>query len=227
VKKFGWKDPIGKQFEGEPVKTVIGVAKDFNFFSLHAPIGPLIMSIDPGSFRYLLVKIKPQNISSTLDFVKNKWQDLFPGVTFDYSFLDQYFDDVYKSDRRTGNIFGFFSGFAIFIACLGLFGLAAFTAEQRTKEMGVRKVLGASVGGIILLLCKDFIKLVLVSCLVAVPLSYLVMDNWLSDFAYRVGIEWWIFVLSGVAALAIALITVSFQAIKAANANPIESLRYE
>ena len=227
VRKFGWANPIGKQFEGEPVKTVIGVVKDFNFFSLHSKIGPLIMSINPDQFYYLLVRVKPENISSTVTFVQKTWSKIIPDKPFDYSFLDQYFNDIYKSDERTGQMFGFFSALAILIACLGLFGLAAYTAEQRVKEIGIRKVLGASVSNIVFMISKDFIKLVLISGIIAVPISYLAMNSWLQDFAYRVKIEPVIFFLATLLAFIIAFVTISSQAIKAARSNPVKSLRYE
>ncbi len=227
VRKFGWKNPIGKQFEGKPLKTVIGVVKDFNFFSLHSKIGPLIMSIRPDQFNYLLVRIKPENISSTVDFVRRTWNEVVPGRPFDYSFLDQHFDELYKSDERTGEMFGFFSFLAIFIACLGLFGLAAYTAEQRTKEIGVRKVLGSSVSGIVILLSKDFLRLVLIAGIIAVPAAYYAMNNWLKEFAYHAGLSPWTFIFAALLAVIIAFLTISFQAVKAATANPVKSIRYE
>ncbi len=227
VKKFGWKNPIGKKFEGDPQKTVIGVVKDFNFFSLHSKIGPLIMSIQPGQFNYLVMRIKPENISSTVSFVEKTWKAVVPGRPFDYSFLDQHFDDIYKNDQRTGDMFGFFSFMAIFIACLGLFGLASFTAEQRTKEIGVRKVLGSSVSGIVILLSKDFLRLVVLAGIISVPVSYYAMNEWLKNFAYRISISPWVFILAGLLAFFIAFVTISFQAVKAAIANPVKSIRYE
>ncbi len=227
VKKFGWKNPIGKQFEGDPVKKVIGVVKDFNFFSLHSAIGPLIMSVEPNQFYYLLVRIKPGNIPGTIDFINRTWKSIVPGRPFDYSFLEKHFDDIYKNEQQTEQLFGFFSFLAIFIACLGLFGLASYTVEQRTKEIGVRKVLGASVSGIVLLLSKDFLKLVIAAAVIAIPVSYYIMSNWLQDFAYKTKISPVIFIIVGLTVFAIALATISFQAIKAATSNPIKSLRYE
>ena len=227
VKKFGWKNPIGKQFEDDPVKTVIGVVKDFNFFSLHSAIGPLIMSIEPNQFYYLLVRIKPGNIPGTIDFINRTWKSIVPGRPFDYSFLEKHFDEIYKNDQQTEQLFGFFSFLAIFIACLGLFGLASYTVEQRTKEIGVRKVLGASVSGVVLLLSKDFLKLVIAAAIIAIPVSYYIMSNWLQDFAYKTKISPAIFVIVGFAVFVIALATISFQAVKAAASNPVKSLRYE
>ncbi len=227
VKKFGWKNPLGKQFEGKPLLTVIGIVKDFNFFSLHSAIGPLMMSIQPDEFNYLLLRIKPGNIPETINYIENIWKRIVPGRPFDYAFLDKHFDDIYKSDRQTGEMFGFFSFLAIFIACLGLFGLASYTVEQRTKEIGVRKVLGASVGSVIFLLSKDFLKLVLAAAIVAVPISYYLMNIWLQNFAYKIKISWWMFAAAAAAALTIAIVTTIFHALKAATSNPIKSLRYE
>jgi putative ABC transport system permease protein len=227
VKKFGWKNPIGKQFEDDPVKTVIGVVKDFNFFSLHSAIGPLIMSIKPNQFYYLLIRIKPGNIPGTIDFINRTWKSVVPGRPFDYSFLEKHFDEIYKNDQQTEQLFGFFSFLAIFIACLGLFGLASYTVEQRTKEIGVRKVLGASVSGVVLLLSKDFLKLVIAAAIIAVPVSYYIMSNWLQDFAYKTKMSPAIFIIVGLTVFIIALATISFQAVKAATSNPIKSLRYE
>ena len=227
VKKFGWKNPLGKQFDGKPLLTVIGVVKDFNFFSLHSEIGPLMMSIQPDQFNYLLIRIKPGNIPETVNYIESTWRRIVPGKPFDFSFLDKYFDDIYKTDRQTGEMFGFFSFLAIFIACLGLFGLASYTVEQRTKEIGVRKVLGASIGSVIFLLSKDFLKLVLAAAIAAVPVSYYLMNNWLQDFAYKIKISWWMFAAAAAIALTIAIVTTIFHALKAATSNPIKSLRYE
>ena len=227
VKKFGWKNPIGKQFENKPLLTVIGVVKDFNFFSLHSEIGPLLMSIQPDEFNYLLIRIKPGNIPETINYIENTWNKIVPGRPFDYAFLDKHFDDIYKTDRQTGEMFGFFSFLAIFIACLGLFGLASYTVEQRTKEIGVRKVLGASVGSVIFLLSKDFLMLVLAAAIIAAPVSYYLMNNWLQDFAYKIQINWWMFAAAAAIALTIAIGTTIFHALKAATSNPIKSLRYE
>jgi len=150
-----------------------------------------------------------------------------PGQPFNFRFIDEEFDQQYRTERRIGSILGAFAGFAIFIACLGLFGLAAFTAEQRTKEIGIRKVLGASVGSVVSLLSRDFLKLVIVSLVIAFPVAYWAMKQWLADFAYRIDIQWWMFAVTGLVAIAIAFLTVSFQSIRAALANPVKSLRSE
>jgi putative ABC transport system permease protein len=227
ARKFGWANPVGKQFEGTPNKTVIGVVKDFNFFSLHSKIGPLIMSINPDQFYYLMIRVKPENLLATISFINKTWAGVVPDKPFDYSFLDQHFNEIYKNDERTGQMFGFFSTLAILIACLGLFGLAAYTGEQRIKEIGVRKVLGASVTNIVFLISKDFIKLVIISGIIAVPISYFAMNSWLQDFAYRVKIGPVIFILAISLAFLIAFITISSQALKAATSNPVKAIKYE
>ena len=231
VKKTGWNSPIGKRvtrFYPEFVQgSVIGVIKDFHLESLYKTIKPLVLLIDPEGFQYLSVRIRPNDIPGTLDFIKKKWTEFSPNRPFEYFFLDNYFDKLYKAEEKLGQIFGYFTFLAIFIACLGLFGLASFATEQRTKEIGIRKVLGASIVGIVLLLSKDFTKLVIVSNLIAWPIAYYAMNRWLQDFAYRINIGVGTFLLAGAIALIIALLTVGFQAVKAALANPVEALRYE
>lgn len=228
---LGWQkdEAVGKwmNLPSNRMGRVVGVVKDFHFASLHAEIKPLIMFIEPPEFHYLLVKLRPQDLANTLAFIRTQWQALAPHSPFDFSFLDRAFAGLYHAEQNAGRLLGMFAALAIFIAGLGLFGLASYTAEQRTKEIGVRKVLGASVTGIVGLLSKDFVKLVFVSFIVATPLAYFIMNHWLQDFAYRITLNWWIFALAGVMALVIALFTVSTQAIKAALANPVEALRYE
>jgi len=232
VKDLGWGSPenaIGKQFNWGlgKVGRIVGVVKDFHFNSLQQRVPPMVMHLYPNWFEFLSVKIDGKNVPQALAFVESKWRGLVPGVSFEYSFLDASFDRQYAAEEKLGRISFYFSLLAILIACLGLFGLAAFFAEQRTKEIGVRKVLGASVAGIVGLLSKDFIKLMLVANLLAWPVAWYAMNKWLQDFAYRINIGWWIFALAGGVALFIALLTVSTQAIKAALANPVEVLRYE
>ena len=201
--------------------------KDFHFESLHEPIKPMAMTIVPEQFRNVVVRIRPEQMTETLAVLQQQWEAYEPGHPYRFHFLDDDFGRAYEKDRRLGLIFGYFAVLAIFIACLGLFGLASFITEQRTKEIGVRKVLGASVGGIVLLLSKEFTKLVVVAFVVAAPLAYFASQWMLQDFAYRVAISWWIFLIAGVATLAIAWLTVSYQSIKAALTNPVEALRYE
>ncbi|NHA03093.1 FtsX-like permease family protein [Mucilaginibacter sp. HC2] len=205
---------------------VVGIVKDFNFSSLRESIGPVVMTLGENTGA-LSVKVDTKNLSALLSQIKDRWKELSPNVQINYSFMDQEFDASYRTEQRTGQIFIVFTSLAIVIACLGLFGLAAYAAEQRTKEIGIRKVLGASVSAIAGMLSKDFIKLVFISILIASPLAWYLMNKWLQDFAYRINIQWWVLVLAGMAALFIAVITVSFQSIKAAVANPVDSLKNE
>jgi putative ABC transport system permease protein len=185
------------------------------------------MSIVPREFVNVVARIRLENIPATIAFLQEKWQAFESGYPFRYNFLDEDFGRLFRNEERQSKIFGYFTILAIFIACLGLFGLASFIAEQRTKEIGVRKVLGASVQQIILLLSKDFTKLVTIAFAIAAPVAYFAMNKWLQDFAYRTDLSPAIFALAGVLALLIAWLTVSYQAIKAALTNPVEALRYE
>jgi putative ABC transport system permease protein len=230
AQKFGWADPIGRQLirpgNAEWLGTIIGVVKDFHFESLHKPIQPLVIRHEP-FFQYFSVRVRPEKVASAVEFVGSVWQEFAPQQPFEYSFLDTDLDRLYRAEQRTGQIFGIFAALAIFVACLGQFGLTAYTIERRTKEIGIRKVLGASVAGISALLSKEFVKLILVAIVIASPVAYYAMTRWLQHFAYRVEIDLWVFALAGGLALIIALLTVSAQAIKAALANPVESLKYE
>ncbi len=235
VKAIGWKyteDAVGKNFQYGGVNGhIIGVMKDFHFESLHQKIAPLIFvmpatSRNQSSYNYISIKVSG-NMSSALETIKNTWQKYLPELPYQYTFLAEKFTKLYESEQRQGTIFTVFAFIAIFIACLGLFGLSAFAISQRVKEIGVRKVLGANVSTIVALLSKDFLKLVFIAAIIAFPVAWYAMYKWLQDFAYRVGIQWWIFAVAAIAALLIALITVAFQAIKAALANPVKSLRTE
>jgi putative ABC transport system permease protein len=208
---------------------VVGVVKDFHFQSLHQPVSPLVLRIlPPGhSVPYVLVRVKPGDYTATIPFIENTWKKYSDNEAIDYSFLDQDVGRMYIADQRTSRIVTMFSILAIFVACLGLLGLAAFVTEQKTKEIGIRKVLGASVMEVVTLLSKEFIRWVLIANVIAWPLAYYIMNNWLKNFAYRIDMSFWIFLASGVLALLIALLTVSSHAIRAATANPVESLRYE
>lgn len=224
VEAMDMQSPIAKKVLG---LKIIGVIKDFNFTSLHSKIAPLIIYYAPNEIRQLLVRIKPGNISLTINSLEAGWEKIAPQFPFDYSFLDEQINKQYKADRQVGDVINIFSFLALFIACLGMFGLASFTAEQRTKEVGIRKVLGAKVSGIVFLLSKEFTKYVLLANIFSWPIAYFFINKWLQNFAYRIDISWWMFLLSGGIALLIALFTVSYQAIKAAVANPVKSLRYE
>jgi putative ABC transport system permease protein len=227
---LGWKAPLNQllyrpadSMKASPFH-VIGVVKDFNFSSMHDKVGAVIihMGDNRGS---MAVRLRGGNIPSMVNQIETKWAAMANGVPFTYTFMDDDFNKLYQSEKQTGQLFISFAVFAIFIACLGLFGLVTYAAEQRMKEIGIRKVLGAKVGGIVGLLSRDFIKLVLIASLIAFPIAWWAMDQWLQSFAYRIGISWWIFVLAGGTAILIALLTVSIQTIRAAVANPIKSLR--
>jgi putative ABC transport system permease protein len=207
---------------------IIGVVKDFHFEDLHVPIGPYGFMLNlPPQYNYAIVHVKPGDINASLQMIQNVWHNLNPSEPFDYSFLDKDFQKNYDAENKLSAIVGDFTIIAILISCLGLFGLATFSAEQRIKEIGVRKVLGASVTSIVTLLSKDFIKLVAIAVIIASPIAWLVMHKWLQSFAYRINISWIVFLITTVVALLIALITISFQAIRAAIANPVKSLRTE
>lgn len=229
---LGYEDPIGQKLYGlenseRPVSfTIIGVVKDFHFESLKKNISPLCFFLRNSDY-LLSFRIKTSDIPFIVKQAEDKWNEMAPGKPFSYRFLDDSFDDMYRSEQRIGSLAVLFSILAIFIVCLGLFGLTTYMAEQRIKEIGVRKVLGSSVTGIVKVFSADFIKLVLIALGIAVPLSWYFMHQWLQDFAYRVSIEWWVFAAAGILAVAIAMITVSFQAIKAATADPAKSLRTE
>jgi predicted permease len=208
---------------------IIGVMKNFHYYSLRNKIEPLAIYMRPPDqgFSYTLIRIPSENISASLDFVEETWQKVVLGFPFEYRFLVEDFEYYYRSEERMVDLLKYFSILAVFIACLGLFGLASFSAEQRTKEIGIRKVLGASAQQITLLLCKEFFVLVLMANIIAWPVAYFVMRNWLQDFAYRTSLGMLTFVLTMLLALIIALLTVSFQAVKAAIANPVDALKYE
>ena len=234
VRAFGWGNKVlGRKVtrfidkEGnKATHRVIGVVKDFHFQSLHQRITPLVMMLGNNSGS-MIVKVKTKDIAGLAATMKNKWNNFTTDAPMAYSFIDERFAQTYRAEQKIGRILGIFSGLTIFVACLGLFGLATFTAEQRTKEIGIRKVLGASLTNIVALLSRDFLKLVLLANILAWPLAWWAMHKWLQDFEYRTSIGWWVFVLAGIAALFIALLTISFQAIKAAVANPVNSLRSE
>lgn len=233
VKALGLKsneDAIGKQFTyGDRKGQLIGVFHDFHFESLHQRILPLVMftskTID--GYNKVSIKISGVNIPAALEHLENTWKKFLPETPSDYIFLDERFNDLYKAEQQQGKIFTIFSFIAIFIACLGLFGLSAFTITQRIKEIGIRKVLGASVGNIVQLISKDFLLLVLIAAVLAFPVAWYAMHKWLGDFAYRINISWWVFIAAAILAAVIAFATISIQAIKAAVANPVKSLRTE
>lgn len=226
---FGWKTPeeaLGQEFDWG-WGTVCGVYKDFHFSSLQKGVTPMGIIYNPGWLNYISVKINTHHTATTVASLGNIWQRVVPSMSFDYFFQDEAFNRQYREEQRLGELFMLFSIFAIGIACLGLFGLVSFAAAQRTKEIGIRKVLGASITGIVGLLSGDFLKLILVAATIAFPVAWWAMTNWLQDFAYRISLSMWVFIVAGGGALLVALLTISLQAVKAAMANPVNSLKSE
>jgi len=231
IKMFGYRSAeqaIGKKFSqwGREGK-IVGVIKDFHFRSLQQPIKPLSMRIEPNNNNLLSVHVNSNNMQATMASLEKQWKTTIPSRPFTYYFMDEFYDRQYHSEERFGKLFLNFSILAIFISCLGLLGLASYSTMQRTREIGIRKVMGASVTNIIKLLSKDFLTLVIISFFIAAPVAWYFMDKRLLDFAYRTNISWWVFLVSGVIALLIALFTISFLSIRAAIANPVKNLRTE
>jgi putative ABC transport system permease protein len=238
IKALGVRHPqeiIGKNFNyGDLMGKIIGVMADIKFESMHQAIVPLILFIPrdknpANTFANISIKIagNQENITAALAHLEKTWKTYLPEVPFDYNFLDEKFQQLYQSEQRQGTLFTAFSGIAIFIACLGLLGLSAFSISQRIKEIGIRKVLGASTTGLVRLLSVDFLRLIALAALIAFPIAWYAMHNWLSDFAYRISIQWWVFGLAALLAAVVALVTIGFQALKAALANPVKSLKSE
>jgi putative ABC transport system permease protein len=233
VRDFGFENPLGQTIPEpwlspaeQPV--IIGVVKDYHFQSLYEDMGSVMLTLDPGwAYENLLVRIRPENIPQTLDLLKKTWQNAAPDLPFTYQFLDDQMQAQYADDQRWSQIIQYATIFAVLIACLGLLGLAALSVTRRTKEIGIRKVLGATMSHIVMLISKEFAPLVVLGVVLASPIAYLAMQHWLQDFAYRVPLSWWVFLVAGLAALGIALATVAYQSIKAALADPVKSLRYE
>jgi putative ABC transport system permease protein len=231
AKQLGWKnaaDAIGNRFGyGQIRGQIIGVTKDYHFESLHQKVAPVVMFHQPDRLGRVSVQISGGNIKQAVNHIGSVWNSRFPDIPFQYEFLDQRFGRLYATEQTQQMLFGIFAGIAVFISCLGLLGLSMFMAELRTKEIGVRKVLGASVGSIVTLLTQDFLKLVLLAIVIASPIAWYGMHNWLQDFAYHTEISWWVFVLAGILSVGISVLTVSFQSIKAALMNPVKSLKSE
>jgi len=233
---LGWDLPLNKRISMHAVDSgqdkkgrVIGIVKDFHYRSLHYKIAPLVLLVSPQAYYLdnIAVRVHPQNVSEALAFLEEKWQEILPHRPFVYTFLDEYFEQMYQKEQKMGEMFNYFSVLAIFVGCLGLFGLASYTAEQRTKEIGIRKVLGASVPKIIMMLSKELVMLVGIAFLIAGPIAYYLMEQWLQEFVYKIDLKLLTFVLSGMLALVIALLTISYQAMKAALVNPVDALRHE
>ncbi|MCK5075149.1 MAG: hypothetical protein KAR38_02185, partial [Calditrichia bacterium] len=222
---LGMDEPLGKSILED--NHIIGVIKDFHFKSLHEKISPLVMFYQPQDYKCLLVKLNTNNINETMNALDQKWQSVVSDYPMEFQFLDEHLDRLYRADQRIEKIINVFTFLALFIAILGLFGMASYIAEQRTKEIGIRKVLGATIPGILTLLSKEFVKWILIANVIAFPIGWFVMNKWLQSFSYRMDLNIWLFVFSGILALTVAIITVSIQAFKAATANPVEALKYE
>ena len=233
MKSLGIKNPneiLNKEISiwGDKIKCpVVGVLKDFNDRSFRQDLAPLLITTNVTMYNQAAIKLATTNISSTLQSVKTIWEQTFPDFVYEYKFLDDKIESFYKQENQLAQLYKIFAAIAIFLSCLGLYGLVSFMAVQRIKEVGIRKVLGASVSSVIYLFSKEFIILVVIGFVIASPIAWYFMDKWLQDYVYRIKISWWIFLVGGISAVVIALITVSFQAIKAAIANPIKSLRTE
>jgi len=230
AKALGWTPPqaISKTISSRGVTGEIkAVVKDFHIASLHEPIKPVVIFLDPTLVNDFFIKISGKNIPSTIQFLQTVWKERVPQRPFEYHFLDDDYNHLYIAEQRTAQVFGVFSSIAILLACLGLFALAAFTTIQRTKEIGIRKVLGAGLGDLASLLSKDFIRLVVLAVIIALPVSWWAAHKWLESFAYRINISWWVFAVAALIVIAIAIVTIGIQTIKAAVANPVKSLRME
>lgn len=226
VSALGWNEPLGKTFNNGDLK-VVGIIGDFHFATLRHVVEPLVINFRPGANGYLSLKLRAGAIPAGIDHLKQVWNEIFPGNPMEFVFLDDEFDQLYRRETSFGSLTRGFTALAIFIACLGLFGLASHTVERRMKEIGIRKVMGAGIGGLVMLLSKTYLKLVLLANLVAWPAAYFMMRGWLNDFAYRIDIGASIFIVSTIAAVLISLFTVSFHSIRAANSDPVKALRYE
>ncbi|HJP62450.1 MAG TPA: FtsX-like permease family protein, partial [Mucilaginibacter sp.] len=228
IKQMGIKDPVGKRFTMQGTKgTIIGVVKDFHYASMKEKIAPAIFWYAPKYMNKMYIKTTRRDAPKALAAAEKQFKAYNGQYPFGYAFLDDIFNGLYQSEQQEGTLFTYFASIAIAISCLGLLGLAAYTAQVRTREIGVRKVLGASVSGITVMLSFDFLKLVLIAMVIASPVAWYAMNKWLQNFAYRADIHWWVFAVAGLLAIVIAFATISYQAIKAALMNPVKSLRSE
>jgi putative ABC transport system permease protein len=225
---MGLKDPIGKIFNlwGKDYK-IIGITSNFHFESLHEKVKPLFFKLVPEEAERIMIRLSAGKEQSAIDALGELYQKINPGYSFDYKFLDEEYQTQYNAEKRVATLSKYFAGLAIVISCLGLFGLAAFTAERRLKEIGIRKVLGSSSFGIVYLLSSDFTKVVIISIAIALPVSYFITEQWLASFAFRITLQWWYFAGAGLVAISIAWLTVGTQAVKAALANPAQCLKDE
>ncbi|MEM9674752.1 MAG: ABC transporter permease [Bacteroidota bacterium] len=233
AQELGLEDPIGAQFgfgwyDNDTLGTIVGVTHDFNYNSLHHSVNTLALHVHPEwGFSELSVKVRPDNLQATIQDIQDTWETLVPNRPFEYSFLNEHFEELYQTDEQMSKVVSVIAGLAIIIACLGLFGLASIATEQRIKEIGIRKVLGASLVQLLAVLSRNFISLILIAFLISVPVTYYLLQGWLEGFAFRINIGWWVFIFAGFLSLLVALMTVSFQTTRAALANPVDSLRSE
>ncbi len=233
LKSIGWKEDdalnklISIRHGNQHPGPVVGIVDDFHFQSLHHAIGPLVLEFSPEDYQYLLIRVKGDNMSETLNFISKKWKEIAGGIPFDYMFLDHEYDNLYKSEKRSGTLFIVFSIVALLISLLGLFGLSSFAVERRTKEIGLRKILGADMGNILFLISKDFLLLLTISFCLAIPIGYYFLDTWLSNFAFRISIGPGLFLLAGFINVVLALLTLSYHSLMISKTNPVETLRYE
>jgi len=236
VKKLGWEEPVGKKIynfgNDDSVRTyltVVGVVEDFHFKSLHDAIEPSLIILDRDEPDFLVIRLNPGNIGNSIDQLRQKWEEVEQAFPFDYYFIKEEYQDLYKSEQKMADLFITFTILAMLIACLGLFGLALFSIGQRTKEIGIRKILGASVPGLLYRLSLEFTKWILLSAVIAWPVAYFLVDNWLRSFAYRIEVldYPWIFIVSALIALAIAMITIVYQAYRAATRDPVDAVKWE
>jgi putative ABC transport system permease protein len=228
VRALGIEEPIGAILDAFRPRTVIGVFKDFHFRSLHYPVAPLVYFLSRNSrYGYISIRIQGNDMPGTISRIESLWNHFTGGQPFNYTFLDEYIDRLYLAEQKTSQITSVFSALAILIGCLGLFGLAAYTVEQKTKEIGIRKVLGATSLRLLLFLSSDFMRLIIFAFMVAVPISYALMHQWLQNFTYRIAIPLLSFIYAGLLTLFIALLTIGYQVFKASRQNPVDSLKYE
>ncbi|MGD1891603.1 MAG: ABC transporter permease [Cyclobacteriaceae bacterium] len=229
VNEVGLDNPIGKKISKKyqfDDAEIVGIVKDFHILSLHQPIGPLVI-YPSDTYSNMYVRIASQQIPATLETIKEKWNMIAPDIPFIFHFTDEDIARQYETEQRWASVITYTSLLVVFIACLGLFGMASLLTQQRTKEIGIRKVLGASVTNLLVLLSRDYLRLLVIALLIAIPIANYFMQEWLNSFAYRVAIHWWIYALVSIGVLAIALLTISGQTMKAATRNPVDSLRYE
>ncbi len=229
AQRLGWEDPVGRKlsYGGYQEGQIIGLVKDFNFSSLHEEVSPIILRMNNWKPSNIALRLEAGSMKEKLADIQDLWKEMAPNVPFEFDFMDDQIDAMYEREQRMSSIFSLFAGLAIFIACMGLLGLSSFMITQRTKEIGIRKVLGASVSSIVQLLSKEFLQLVFFALLIATPLAWYFMTNWLNDFAYRVSLHWSVFVLAGLVALGVAVLTISVQSVRAALANPVDAIRSE